>query len=58
MPATIDVEKCNGCKSCVEVCPINLIEVPDKHAIVNREDCIDCNACADECPNEAITIGD
>lgn len=57
MPAVVDSEKCDACKSCEEVCPVSSITVPEKTAIVNVEDCIDCNACADACPSAAITMG-
>ncbi|MGE5607958.1 MAG: DUF362 domain-containing protein [Bacillota bacterium] len=57
MPAVVDKEKCNACKSCADVCPSQAITVPDDHAVVKAEDCIDCNACADTCPNGAITMG-
>lgn len=57
MPAVVDVEKCDGCKSCVDACPSQAIDVPENHAVVKPDDCIDCNACADACPNGAITMG-
>jgi len=57
MPATVDKDKCTGCKSCVDVCPSEAIKVPDKVAEVKAEDCIDCNACADACTSGAITMG-
>ncbi len=58
MPAVIDTEQCNACKSCEEVCPTNAIAVQDAHAVVNKEECIDCNACMDACTNSAITMAD
>ncbi len=56
MPAQVDKDKCNACKSCVDVCPSQAIEVPDAYAVVKVDDCIDCNACADACPSGAITM--
>lgn len=56
MPAVVNKELCNACKTCVDVCPNGAITVPDEVAEVNAEDCIDCNACADACPNNAITM--
>jgi NAD-dependent dihydropyrimidine dehydrogenase PreA subunit len=58
MPAIVDTEKCNACKSCEEVCPTDSIVVPEQHAVVKVEDCIDCNACMDACISQAITMGD
>ncbi|HEX2974065.1 MAG TPA: 4Fe-4S binding protein [Tepidisphaeraceae bacterium] len=57
MPAVVDKEKCNACKSCVDVCPSQAITVPENHAVVKADDCIDCSACADTCPSSAITMG-
>lgn len=57
MPAIVDKDKCNACKSCEDACPSNAITVPDSVAVVKEEDCIDCNACADACPSQAITMG-
>lgn len=56
MPAVVDSEKCNSCKSCVDVCPSEAIAVPEAVAVVTEENCIDCNACADACPSGAISM--
>jgi ferredoxin len=55
MPAVVNKEECNGCGSCVDVCPSDAITLDDV-AVVNSEECNDCGACVDECPNEAITL--
>lgn len=54
MPAIVDIEKCDGCESCVEVCVTEAIHMEDGHAVVNEEECIDCNACEDACTTGAI----
>jgi Fe-S-cluster-containing hydrogenase component 2 len=54
MAAIVDKEKCTGCGSCVEICPIEAISVVDDIAVIDAESCIDCGTCIDECPNEAI----
>ena len=57
MPAVVNKEECDGCKSCEEVCPTDAIKVAEAmHACVTIDDCIDCNACMDECPSRAITM--
>ena len=58
MPAIVKLEKCDGCGSCVEVCPTESITVIAGKAHVDPEDCIDCEACIDACPHEAIAIVD
>ena len=58
MPVKVDIEKCDGCKSCEEVCPVDSIKVPEAHAVVTPEDCIDCNACIDACLHQALEVAD
>jgi NAD-dependent dihydropyrimidine dehydrogenase PreA subunit len=58
MPVTVDVEKCDGCKSCVDVCPTDSMKVPEAVAVTNPDDCIDCNACIDNCPSRAIALAE
>jgi Na+-translocating ferredoxin:NAD+ oxidoreductase subunit B len=48
-------DKCNGCGSCVTVCPIGAItgEKKKKHSI-NRDICINCEACGAICVFKAV----
>lgn len=55
MAAQVDKEKCTGCGLCIDVCPVEAIELDDDIAKVDEDTCTDCGACVDECPNEAIT---
>lgn len=53
----IDVEKCQGCGNCVEICPKNLIKIVDGKAIVEDPDkCDGLAGCVRKCPEDAITI--
>ena len=54
---TIDLEKCDGCESCVDICPTEVFEMKDEKAVAaNEEDCEGCESCVETCPNEAITV--
>ncbi|MCJ7811820.1 4Fe-4S binding protein, partial [bacterium] len=56
--ASVDPEKCTGCKICVERCQVNVIGM-DEHLDVSTIDmdrCIGCGICVSSCPSEAITL--
>lgn len=56
MSAVVDQNTCNGCKACVDVCPVEAITMQNEKAIVDAEKCTDCEACVSECPVEAISM--
>ena len=47
-------EECTGCESCVDICPVEAIEMDDDVAVIDQEECTECGTCIDECPVEAI----
>ena len=56
---TVDEEKCTGCGTCVDACPVNVYELDEetkKTKIINPDDCLDCKACEIQCEAEAIKI--
>lgn len=54
----VDVDKCNGCETCIDACPTESISMVDGYAFIDVDECIECGACEAECPNEAIYEAD
>ena len=53
----VDMEKCEGCEECIEVCPVDVYELQDDKSVpVNAEECLGCESCIEVCEHEAITI--
>jgi len=55
MAVIVDLEKCTGCGTCEEGCPVEAIKVEDGKANVDAETCVDCGTCIEECPEKAIS---
>jgi len=55
MAAKVDVKKCTGCGTCVEICPVQAIRIEKEKAVI-EDDCVECGACMYECPNGALSI--
>ena len=53
-PGIIDLEKCNGCGRCAEVCRVDAITIQFKKAVRDDEKCIYCGWCIRSCPHEAV----
>jgi len=51
----IDAERCDGCGTCVKVCPDGAIYLVDGVATVEQALCRECEACIAACPREAIS---
>ncbi len=55
--AKVDVEKCKGCGTCVEKCPVDTVVLNDeKKSVIKPEWCIGCGVCAHFCPEDAISL--
>ena len=55
----IDYGKCNGCATCVDVCPMDVIRLnpsTQKPVIKYLRDCMSCFACEEDCPKKAIFV--
>lgn len=57
----IDVTKCNGCDTCVDLCPQQAIESCSDSAEalqyrLNAENCSGCGLCVDVCNQDAVSV--
>ena len=53
----VDHDKCTGCGTCVDVCPVEVFEIrDDKSYPVNVDECLVCRACESQCPENAIEV--
>jgi len=55
MSAKVNKEKCMGCGQCVDVCPVQAIEIKEKKAVVS-DSCVDCGVCLNACPVDALSM--
>ena len=54
---SINQEACDGCATCVKVCPHRVIEIKEKKAFLVVEDrCIECGACQLNCEQDAVNV--
>jgi NAD-dependent dihydropyrimidine dehydrogenase PreA subunit len=51
----VDLEKCTGCESCLDVCSNRAISLVTGKAVIDLDTCIDCGTCALACPVGAIS---
>ena len=49
-------EKCNLCKTCVNICPTDAVSVEDEKIVVSDKDCWRCGRCSRVCPKEALIV--
>jgi NAD-dependent dihydropyrimidine dehydrogenase PreA subunit len=53
----INTDLCDGCESCVEICPMDSLSL-DEDQIATRDPdrCIGCGLCASACPTNSISL--
>ncbi|MCD4819389.1 MAG: 4Fe-4S binding protein [Candidatus Cloacimonetes bacterium] len=56
MAVKIDEGTCVGCAACIDVCPVEALEMVNDKAVCIEDKCVDCGACLDACPVAAITL--
>jgi len=54
----VDVDACEGCGTCEEMCPEVFKVVDEKAEVIGPDKCdtCDCQEAADTCPTQAITM--
>lgn len=54
----IDLEKCEGCGDCVEICPVGILSLGEdgKAVVGDVTECEGCESCVAVCNNEAVTL--
>lgn len=53
----ICTEKCTKCGKCVEICPVDAVQIGSSGLTVDTGKCIFCSKCVDGCENRAISLG-
>jgi NAD-dependent dihydropyrimidine dehydrogenase PreA subunit len=57
----LDRDRCGGCLTCWDLCPVGVFEgldPDDKVAFADAGACFSCGACVNQCPEEALSLGD
>jgi NAD-dependent dihydropyrimidine dehydrogenase PreA subunit len=50
-------ELCNGCGTCLDVCPREVLRRSNgKIEVVTKDACMECGACQRNCPRGALTV--
>jgi Fe-S-cluster-containing hydrogenase component 2 len=52
----IDEDKCIGCESCLNWCPMGAIRMGEEKAAIDQAECVECNVCrrVEICPVDAF----
>ncbi len=50
----VNKEKCNGCGTCLNVCPQDAISLNKGKAVIDKDKCVECGACISVCSQNAI----
>ena len=55
--ATIDEDRCSGCRLCNALCPFNAIDFIEEEGVsrINAALCKGCGTCVSACPAQAIS---
>ncbi len=51
---SLEKDKCNLCKICVDICPTKSLKVDEGVLLFDISRCIGCNLCIEVCPHNAL----
>lgn len=64
--AAVDIDRCDGCAFCLDVCPFKAIRITKsqnlsdnsyaRHIVINRDLCQGCGMCQGTCPKQAVYV--
>lgn len=55
-PGTYEIQFCDQCGVCAEVCPVEAIEETAGIFLINGEICNGCGVCVEECPHGVVVM--
>jgi ferredoxin len=53
----IDQDKCIGCGTCIDECPVGALSL-EVDVVTSNENCSACWVCVDACPVEAFKLSE
>ncbi len=56
---SLERDKCKGCKTCIEICPVGVyanLDEENKTTFRDRGACFACSACVMQCPEGALSL--
>jgi NAD-dependent dihydropyrimidine dehydrogenase PreA subunit len=57
MYPSIKSDLCDGCGTCVEICPYEVYKRANGSVeIAFPEECVECGACVDQCPEDCVNL--
>lgn len=57
MPVKVDPEICDGCRACVEICPLDALRMDEEeHPYMKYDECWYCGCCEEACPKDALKM--